>query len=186
MIQYQQFKVGELFNPNKTSYPEGCHFNLDNSGANLILSYNQPTNTELHNFKLGKLKIGIYTHHHKDYNHIFLLFKFGTENWIDTPYSFHLSLQAQPDFILNPINDNTTGYSLIIFLIDSTSGILKTMRLVTIPNVISQELYNQIQLQRVQIFDKLQYDKMLNNIYNKYSTNHLVNYSTCADVIDTI
>ena len=100
---------------------------------------------------------------------IFLLFKFGSQNWMDVPYTCFLS---EP-YVFDPLNDNE-GYGMITFLIDANTGILKVARLLGWPNKMSKLFKQYVIDQQSRPFDKTIYDRVLNNIYRNYSTDDLV------------
>lgn len=160
----RMLKVGELFQEGKKKYQEGCKFDFGSSGGDLLIFFDKPTSKEILDITKGKCQIGLVEKN----NIIFLLFKFGSQQWIDCPYNSFLS----KDFELQETPEGM-GYAINIYLIDSNSGILKGMRLVSMSTKFSKKFAEMISSQRY----IENYDLILNNIYTNYTTNDLVKYS---------
>jgi hypothetical protein len=118
-MEYQKFEVGQLFKPGVTNYGEGSKFDFQQSGAVLELCFNRPTGDEIQDVTRGRFEVGF----HERGNVIFMLFRFGGWQWMDAPYTVHLSA---PFTFEDP--KPGTGYGMSIFLIDAASGILRGMR----------------------------------------------------------
>lgn len=161
---YQKFEVGQLFQ-GKTNFPEGVKFDFDQSGALLFLFFNKPSAKEIESVKSGKLEIGLYQ---KD-EIIFILLKFQGMEWMDAPYSIHLS----SPFEFAELQEGL-GFGTTIFLVDATTGILKVMRYIGLSTEFSRKLKDAILKQKEMTFDKTLYNKRLNEIYGNYSTSDLV------------
>ena len=163
----QLLEVGKLFKEGATRYQEGCRVDVDDTGINLFLYYNNPTEEEVKDTKGGNFKFGFY----KENNAIFMLFKCGDQEWIDSPYSAHLS----KNLTKLELADEGKGLALHVYLIDAGTGILKVMRLIGLKTKISQDLIEAIKCQ--QLMDFKGYDSNIRNVYNKYSTKDLVSMS---------
>lgn len=159
------YKVGELFEAGNTKYKEGVKFDFRQDGAILILFYNSPEEKELIDISKGTLRIGMYI---KD-EVIFMLFKFGSQNWIDAPYSIHISKPFKFDSIVEG-----SGIGLHIFLVDAANGILKAMRLVGLPTKFSKSFQKATLEQKQLKFDKNKYAQKINMVYGNYNTDDLV------------
>jgi hypothetical protein len=159
------YKVGELLEEGKTSYQEGVRFDYTHDGAILLLFYNNADEKELLDIRKGSLKIGMYV---KD-EVIFMLFKFASQNWIDAPYSVHLSKLYEFDNIAEGM-----GIGLHIFLVDASTGILKAMRLIGLPTKFSKSFQKAVLAQKEIEFDKSKYAQKINMVYGNYSTDDLV------------
>jgi hypothetical protein len=168
---YQSLEVGKLFRPDVYSYPEQVQFEFEQSGPSLYIYFSQPTIKEIEAVRSGKFKIGFY----ETESIIFILVKFEGMNWIDAPYTVHLS----PPFEFMEELDSSPmlGFGLQIFLVDAATGILKVIRYVGLGHDFSVRLRDGILRQKGIPFDKGTYGFRLNEIYRRYSTDQLVDYA---------
>lgn len=162
------FAVGELYKSGITKYNEGARFDFTQSGAVLELYFKSPTINEVQEIKNGCFKTGFV----EFAGVIFMLFKFGNLNWIDAPYSVHLS---KPFEFEEPTRGS--GYGLNIFFIDANTGILKNIRYIGLSTEFSLSFKNAVLKQRKAEFNNNYYSAALQNIYLKYTTNDLVKLS---------
>ena len=170
----QLLEIGKLFKEGKTKYKEGCVFDITDSGANLIFYYTNPTEKEIRNITKERVQYGYY----RENALIMMLFKFGDENWIDSPYSVHFSSHLTSN--ISEITEGT-GLAVNVYLVDAATGILKGMRLIGLSTRVSNMLKNDIEMQRE--MPAIGFENDLRNIYSKYSTKDLVKL---AKVIDKI
>lgn len=168
MIEY---KVGGYINGTPKRYQEGLRFDITDSGATLIAYFNRPTVNEVEMFKRGKLKFGYYTYK----NVIMLLAKIGELDWMDAPYSVHLS-KGLTD--LGTLND-TEGLAITIMLVDAHDGTIVNMRLVGANHRLSEGLFKAIEVQKQIPFDG--YDQNINYIFRTYSTKELVKRASMVE-----
>lgn len=170
----QVLKVGELFKEGTTRYKEGCKFDMTDSGGNLTIFYNSPTIEEIEDISKGKVQYGYY----KESNVIFMLFKFGNQEWIDCPYSVHLSKHLTD---LQEPNEGF-GYAVNIYLVDAATGILKVARLIGLNTRMSKMLKKDFIKQKLIDFENYQINLM--SIYNKLSTREMVKRAACIGKIE--
>lgn len=160
-----KYEVGKLYKDNVTRYAEGTKFDFTQSGAVLELYFERPSNKEIEDVKSGKFELGFY----EKEDILFMLFKFGTGSYLDTPYSVHLS---QPFQFMDL--DPGFGFGLSIFLIDASTGILKAIRYVGLSNDFSQRFKKAVERQKRSSFDVTLYDQKVQSVYTNYSTKDLV------------
>ena len=163
---FNKIEVGKLFQEGKTHYVEGCKVDMADDGLTFFVAFQDPSEEEINNFKDGKIKYGYYVE--KDV--IMLLFKIGSQQWMDAPYSIHLSKQLHH---LQEIKDGL-GYSLKVFLVDANTGILKAARMIGMETNMSRKIKEEILKQKDMDFNILNYNKNIAEIYNKYTTKELV------------
>lgn len=161
----QNYEVGKLFEQGRTRYQETIKFDFTQGGPILFVILDRPSEKEIENIRSGKMQIGIYT---KD-EIIFMLFKFGSLNWVDAPYSVHLS----KPFDFMELSERK-GYGLQILLIDASTGILKVIRYIGLPTAFSKKFKQAVLEQKERPFDNIKYDQKINAIYGNYSTDDLV------------
>jgi len=165
----RKLEVGKPIEGCIKQYQEGVKFDFDNSGAVLFIMFRDPTNQEIESIRKGRLQIGICTLS----NIIFMLFKFGNLNWIDAPFDIHL---AQNQSFLNVEMNESQGFGMSMFLVDASTGILQAMRLIGWPHRLSQIFIEEAKKQVEQAFEQSEYDRKIDAVYMKYSTNDLVRF----------
>ena len=168
----RKLEVGHLFEEGKTHYAEGCRFDFSGSIPTLFLLYDRPTSKEIHEIKRGIMSIAF----KECEDIIFLFFRFGTSDWIETPYSVHLS---EP-FEFQEISEGM-GLALNIFLVDSSNGILKALRAKGLSTEFSRKLKSAIEIQKNKEFDKNLYFNRIAKIENAYTTVDLMKMGCIYD-----
>lgn len=157
-------EVGKQFKQGVTTYQEGCKVDITDGGIDFCIFYSAPTQEEIKDITKGSFKFGFYDEN----NVILMLFRFGSQAWMDSPYSVHLSENLTE--LREPSEGN--GYALNVYLVDSNTGILKGMRLIGLNTRISKMLYRAIINQKQQNYEG--FERNLNNIYAKYPAKVLV------------
>ena len=160
-----KLEVGKLFKEGVTRYQEGCRVDLNDTGFNFCIYFNRPTDDEIYDITKGDFKFGYYL----EKNVLLLLFKFGTMEWMDSPYSVHLSKNLSK---IPCIDNSNSGLALNIYFIDASNGILKGMRLIGLKNKTSKMLLDDIRKQKEMPYKD--FSMNLNEIYRKYPTKALV------------
>lgn len=167
----RHLQVGKLFESGRTHYDEGLKFEFEQSGPILFIFFNRPTEKEIETIRAGKFKIGFY----ETEGIIFILSKFGSLKWFDTPYNIHLS---PPIKFAEELDANKTlGFGLQIFLIDAATGILKVIRYIGLGHDFSIRLRDEMLKQKQSPFNQDTYIFRLNELYKRYSTDQLVEYA---------
>ncbi|WP_297425330.1 hypothetical protein [Clostridium sp.] len=115
-----RFEIGKPYEEGITRYPEGVKFDIGQNECNLLIYAEDPTDKERQAIVGGELKYGYF----KEDNVIILLFRFGNHQWIDVPYSIHMSKKLVE---LNYI-EGQGGYILNIHIINARTGILEDIR----------------------------------------------------------
>lgn len=159
-----KLEIGQLFKEGVTRYPEGVKFDITDGGMNLLIYFNHPTEEEKHSISKEDARYGYY----KQDNVIFMLFKFGSLEWVDAPYSIHLSKHLTE---LQEVTEGN-GYAINVYLIDAATGILEVARLISMNTRTSKLLREDILKQKEMNYDG--YEQLLSNIYRSYSTKALV------------
>jgi hypothetical protein len=163
-MEIQKLEVGQLLNEGETKFAESIKFDFQQSGPVMIIFFERPTDKEIESIRAGKLEFAFYE---KD-EIIFILSKFQGIEWMDAPYTVHLS----KPFEFQEMQEGL-GFGLQIILVDAATGIIKAMRYVGLSTQFSIKLKKAIEAQREQPWDLHRYDVRLQNIYNNYSTSDL-------------
>jgi len=139
------FKVGELYNPAKTSWPEAIQYNYRGSGHELVLFYAHPTPEEIR--EVGKSPVSFAVAVNKAT--LYFCFRFADKAWSDTAFSIHLVPEAERFLPLMPSTPQGRTF-ITIFLVDGATGILKVMRAVSFSPEFTQALHGLIREQATQ------------------------------------
>lgn len=168
MNKFEMLEVGKPFKKGVVEYDEGCKIDITDNGIEIFLYYKGVTKRDIQDVSSGsKVKCGLITLG----DVIFFLFKFGNANWIDMPYSVHLSKHLSSLKEVSGID----GYATHIYLINADNGNLEHMRMIGLPTEFSQEIYSEVMDQKTKLFDCAKYAVQLQDTYLKYSTKQLVN-----------
>lgn len=156
-------------------YPEfagqdGVQFGIDDGGASLLIRFSDPDPDEIAQFKEGKpFEIKFTTL----YGVMMITTKIGNLNWMDAPYSPHLS-KGNTKY---QMPQDGQGLGLTIFLADSITGELKSMRLVGLSTRFTQELFKETMSQKMSPFNITEYQNNINRVFQRYSTKDIVKLS---------
>ena len=180
MFNLTRYEVGKYIEDRPKRYNEGIKFDLTDTGINIPIFFDAPTVNEVKEFEEGKIKLGYYTYK----NVILVLIKIGTLEWMDMPYSIHLSkdLTTIKDFGIK--EGNGLGLTTTLYLINAKNGILEALRLIGANNRLSVNFIKDIKKQKEMPFEE--FDKNLNYIYRTYSTKELVNRAKIIENIKII
>lgn len=149
--------------PNTKGKPDGVLFDIDDGGGQLLFLMDSPTEAEIKNVRYGSIDFALF----ESRNIIFLLAKFGELNWIDTPYSVHLS----KTYKLRKITEGE-GLSTLIMLVDTRTETIKTLRLVSFSTEFTRSLFSLIEKQNEKQIEN--YDANLSYIYATTQTEKMV------------
>lgn len=165
----KNYEVGQIVSE-FVNHQEGTLFDMSDSGAELYIFFRKPTSSEVEQFKSGQRFEIRFTEIH---GVIMLLFKIGNLNWMDAPYSPHLSKNLT-EFVLPNVEQ---GLSLTLTLVDAVTGEVKAIRLIGLSNNFTKKFFGTVMDQKLKDFNAKEYNIALNKIYSLYSTNKLVKMS---------
>lgn len=151
---------------------EGTLFDVDDGGATLLVFFDRPTKDEIEQFRTGR---NFEVRFCQLRNIIMITSKIGNLNWMDAPYTPHLSKNLSKF----PIVSEGQGLSLTLILIDSSNGEIKSMKLIGLSTKFSQELIAAIMEEKVKSFDLSEYNSSLNRVFTTYTTKEIVKMSKC-------
>jgi hypothetical protein len=158
--------VGQLYDPDIKTFPEGCHYSYDISGHWLHYLYQNPTQTEIDSIQKGAVDFGLYTKGPI----IFLLHRFGDMNWNDSAYSWWL---VPKDF--RAIPDEIEGHALIkTIMVDTATGLVVAIRACTFSAEFTGYIHDAIRKQTQKPWSKDEHEKAVRYVYSRYSTQDLV------------
>lgn len=163
------YEVGKCYQ--EAIRQEGTVFDLADDGAYLSVFFNKPTEDEVEQFK---------AEHPFEIRHIVLqniamfLVHIGDLNWMDAPYSPHLSRNLSK-VVIPSGND---GLSLVVSLFDCSTGELKSLRYLSLSNKYTRKLFGDVMELKMKPFSKEEFGLSLREIYMKYSTKNLYKLSS--------
>lgn len=149
---------------------EGAIFDYTDAGAVLFCSFTGIHPAELEAVDNGKFsfKVGEYK------GIIWLFWKYDGMDWQDVP--FHRALAINRTEEIEPVLDGM-GYTLLFFLIEGSTGELKRMRAIGLPNRASREFYRLWQAQEGIETSPAEQQAKVNNIYKQLTTAQLMKAS---------
>ena len=165
-----KFQKGETF-PLPPVAEEGVTFSVEQYTMLLIYRFRHPSEEERRAFREGKVSFGIASLR----NTLFVLSRFGTLAWMDTPYSTHLSstVKSFPD--LRP----GQGYAIDAFLVDCADNKLLAHRLIHLDTHSSEKLRSLVMEEQARTdFDQEKYHQAVEEVYRSYSPRDLVKLAT--------
>lgn len=165
----KKYEVGKVY-PEIVGHTEGCHFDIADDGATLAVYFNRPTAKEIENFKSDK-KFEIRLIDFPDT--MMFLVKFGSLNWMDAPYTPHLSKN-----LTNIKTEQGKGLATTIMLFDTSTGKLEALRLVGFSEKFTNNIKNSVENLLKCPFDKGQYGMYLGTLFSRYSADDFVKMAT--------
>ena len=164
-----KYEVGQVI-PAFVGHQECTVFNIADDGATMIYFYNRPTPDEIAQFESEKpFEIRFTTMR----GIIFVTAKVGNLPWADMPYTPHLS----KDLTTLQIPNDGQGLALVLYLVDSSNGQLKHMRLLGLSERFTKSLMGEALEIKMQQFDRSAYNQSLSFIYSAYSTKQIMQMS---------
>jgi hypothetical protein len=170
MMEFKAYAVGEyVCSPRQ----EGVTFEFLPDGAILLIAYNSPTSKEI-----STVKSGLYEFKISEVNNImFLLSRFGTLNWMDSPFC---AFYAQYDLHKLKIENENEGIALHVLLVDASTGKLKAQRIIGLQHDFSENLIS-ASLRQLAPASRSDYNNALQQVYLKYDTMDLVNMAIATN-----
>lgn len=164
-----KYEVGQCIE-NFKNHEEGVQFDISDDGATMLVFFETPTQNEIEQFKSGeKFEIRFIVLN----DVIMITTKIGKLNWMDAPYTPHLSKNLTKYQIPN----EGEGLELTLYLVDTATGEIKHMRLLGLSERFTRKLFGSAMEIKMKEFDKTQYIMKLSDIFNRYDTKQIVKMS---------
>ena len=165
-MDHMRLSVGEKW-PGKLPLQEGAYFEMRNGTLLLLLLFDRPTEKEIADARHGKLKMGYYVNN----SVIFVVFKLGSMPWMDAPFSIRRYKNLVQDWSeeIQP----TEGLSIQISLVDRTTEILHSIRLVSSSHTFAKGLRREILKQLELPYSDTLYNSDIDNIYSRLTSEDL-------------
>lgn len=166
MYKYEAGQVVDNFK----HHSEGVHFDIADDGATMLVFFQSPTYEETEQFKSGKNFEIRFT---ELYGVIIITAKIGNLNWMDAPYTPHLS----KNLTKFQFPSEEQGLGLMLILIDAITGEIKHIRLLGLSETFTKSLFGVAMEHKVKPFDKAEYNNSINRIFSAYQTSQIVKMS---------
>jgi hypothetical protein len=158
--------IGQPYDPDIESFPEGCHYSFDVSGHWLHYLYQNPTQVEIDSIQSGQTDFGLYIKGPL----LFLLHRFGQMNWNDSSYSWWLVSEEY-----RKVPDETEGHALLkTIMVDTKTGLVVAIRACTFSAEFTAYLHDAIRRQTQKPWSKKEHERAVRYVYSQYSTMDLV------------
>ena len=146
---------------------EGVTFSVEQYTMLLVYRFRHPSEEERRAFREGKVSFGIASLR----NTLFVLSRFGTLAWMDTPYSTHLSDTVKSFPPLSP----GQGYAIDAFLVDCADNTLVEHRLLHLETAAAEKVRDIIlEDQERTDFTPEGFERSVQEVYRGYSPRDLV------------
>lgn len=165
----QKYEIGQTV-PSFIGHSECVQFDINDSGAMMVVFFNRPTQEEINQFAAGKNFEIRFT---QISGVIMITTKIGNLNWMDAPYNPHLS----KNLTTFELPDNNKGLGLTLVLVDSSTGQIKHLRLIGLSEQFTKRLFGAALEQKMQDFDAVAYQSAIARIYAAYPTAQIVKMS---------
>lgn len=165
----KKYEAGQVIDSFK-NHKEGVYFDIDDSGATLLVFFQNPTSNEIEQFESCKNFEIRFT---ELYNVIMITAKIGSLNWVDAPYTPHLS----ENLTKFQIPGENQGLGLTLILVDAITGEIKHIRLLGLSERFTKELFGIIMEHKTREFNRTEYQNSLNKIFSSYKTSQIVKIS---------
>ena len=163
---FTQLAVGQPYAPMQ-GRPEGAVFEVSASGLLLLYNFSRPTAEEIKSMQRdAPFEIRFVTLQ----NVLYVMSKCGTTPWGESPYNPNLSMDY--DKLIKP--EGTEGFALTLAMIDASTNIVKSLRLIGLGNKFSQDLHDEIKRVRDMPFNIRDYNKTVLSIQASRTTKSIV------------
>jgi hypothetical protein len=119
-------RVGALYHPARTKWPETPQLTLSPNGCELVLFYDRPKAAETRAVKSDPAQFALV-----DTEHVAIFcYRFGTLPWADFPYQ---AWREREEIRGVPAGAQGEGLLITVILVDASTGIVKAIRATTWP-----------------------------------------------------
>lgn len=168
-MEFCAYSVGQVIS-GFIGKPEAPVFDVTDTGATMVVLFNKPKESEIEQFRQNNKFEIRFT---ELYGVIMITVKIGDLEWMDMPYSPHLS----KNLTKISIPSDGLGLSLFLMLVDTSTGMIKNMRLIGLSENFSKKFLGAVMEQKMKPFDRYVYDATISKIYSSYSTKEIVKIS---------
>lgn len=133
-------------------HPEGTTYNINYGYHELALFHRNPTPAEKNQFNQAPAQIALWNNPPV----LWIAVKFGALNWIDAPYTIHLT---HPDARAMPeLKSPEERYTLTMLYVNANGGNIEAIRIATMSPAMSRDFRQIVEQQKAQHHDPNEYD----------------------------
>lgn len=164
-----KYTIGQLYNPNRTRWPETSQYNVRIGYHELILLLSKPSEREVKSLRRGPAEFAL----HIEPPVLLLLYRFEPGlPWSDAPFSIHLVPESERD-LPSSLETPESRALLHVLMVDVATGILRAIRAVSLSAAFTVELHRAIREQAILPWDPDAYDTKLAEVYSSATSEHL-------------
>lgn len=141
---------------------DGSFFNLGPTSVDLVITLSQPTEREIANTRTGIARFGIYLHGPV----LFFMHRFGDEPWSDSPFSIQM---LPPERRHLPVLSDGQHLVMHVTLVESTTNIIRALRLITIPPQMAKTLLRLAAQQLESPLSRERYNEVIDKAYKRHT-----------------
>lgn len=156
---------------------EGLSILNDGLGFQLFINLPNLSKHEIDSFN-GKMKIGLFVDEETD----IIAFLIEINNLISvSDVFFNINITPKGLDTVEKITNDDYGYAFTTTLVESTTNIVKGMRIVTLSNEFSKILYNRLEKEwkNEDVNNNIKYSQNVEKIMRKYSSSEMWNKRLC-------
>jgi hypothetical protein len=159
------YSVGELFDPDLTSWQEGMHYVYANDQHFITIAFPRLTIPEVAAIDHGPLQFALYA----EDDQIILFMKLGAASgWLEMPFTIW---RVSPDSRTIPeVAEPGEHATIMILMIAAENGRIAAMRFLTISVEMTAALYAGMRRQMSQPFDAQAYEQRITALRERYLT----------------
>lgn len=169
------YQVSHPYHPDRKVWPQASQLNWRGGELELVLFFDRPSRHEVEAVRVGRSEFALY-----DADDLVVVsYRFdgkrATVPWSDAPYQWHLVPVA--DRVLPPEPEamtTETRVGLHVVLVNAMGGLIEALRLVTLSPEFTQALFAAIRRQAERPYDTTTYDRTLDTLYRRYTSEQLV------------
>lgn len=155
--------LGQLIDPQKTSYPETTQLRLTKDHAELALFMGSPTPQEKRDVIDGELQFAVAD----GAPHLFIFgYQFGSQQWCDAPFEAHRAtndLTGMAGALGQPL-------PLRILLVDANTGVLEGWRFCELPAELADVMRTSTSNQLASPYEPDTAGALLDHLYRHFAT----------------
>lgn len=166
--QPRSLSVGAPYLAGRTTWPDGTSlFSVSPGGYELACFLSAPSAREVRSYRAGSpCRFGLAVHPPV----LFLLYQFGELPWSDSPYSIRL-LPPERQHLPETAGLEDPHALLTVILVDAATGLVRSIRAVTLSPAFTAALHLAIDDQRTGPWPgPAGYDRALEALYQRYPT----------------
>lgn len=163
MPELHAYRVGQLYNDQRTTWPEAGQYQFRAGGHELLLFWRSPSEREVRDVARGDAEFALYVAPPL----LVFLYRFGRMDWSDAPYSWHL-VPAAERTLPEPAHLAEPHALLSVVLVDAESGIIRSLRALSMQPAFTAALSLAIRDQAAEPWDTARYDAALAELYRRY------------------